>query len=817
MTELGLDGHQPLAALTLWCRPDPPPAPPDGGVLCVAWEAGHDLRLGQRANREVVRQLDAFVNRTGRRPRLTLYTAQPPAVAADLGLRLHGYLVEVPGANDMAVRLPAADAELVAPDAPPSAAVWGRALHDLDRAPLVVAGPDGERLVLRGDDARDGVGAARVRAALERARRLRGEGLLDAALEALDAVQEGPGAVEAAFLRAEVLRQQGRAEAAWEALGPARQAEGADVLVRAARLVASLSHPVEAVDLAARATAREPAHLAAWLARAELEGRLQWHLEATASLEAAVRLAPDDPEPRRRLAAHHLAHVDAEAALPHAVAGLARTPSDVVLLEARCRAGLLIRHPEATPWVLALVVAAPGRWVDGVAWLLETGAVEAAEALLARHAGQPGAELVAAHLLLWRGEVDAALRRVGRAPGGGDGLYVRGVAAVLQGLAAAALGLLDQALARQRAGEASPLVREADLLAWRSEARRALGDRAGALADASEAMTVSPTYNVGAHLARTLAVVAPELPDDAPLDPYATAPVAARLGHLAPEPAALGAGRVGPVRAQLEAVRDQLRGNRSAAPTRVVDGRLVAVPVAPTTRNLGRRLQMCLATRGPEAVLDGLAALCAAHPDDPIARTYTGETLLWLDRLDEAAAAFREAIGLVRTTTWAWIGLGATQMLQGDLDEAQRTWKIGWKTVDFQGPTLFVYRGEARWRAGDLDRARKNLDLALEAKPQRLSGWLLRALVDLDAGRTEGARAVVEAVCTRCPGLVADVRAATGASTDRALLRGCLDLMRGNRSAALVTCLLPDGRLRFAAWGRHLRPRAIFPAAEGRT
>jgi hypothetical protein len=140
--------------------------------------------------------------------------------------------------------------------------------------------------------------------------------------------------------------------------------------------------------------------------------------------------------------------------------------------------------------------------------------------------------------------------------------------------------------------------------------------------------------------------------------------------------------------------------------------------------------------------------------------------------------------------------------------------------LGFEGPTLFVYRGEALRLAGERDAARVDLDTAIRSKPHRLSAWLLRALLSDDAGDGEPLAHVVGAVRARCPNLWRDAAALVGDDKPRAVAEGALRGMRGNRGASVITMVTAEGDLRFYPWGRFLAPQAVFqdfgrPALDG--
>ncbi|HMV66908.1 MAG TPA: tetratricopeptide repeat protein, partial [Myxococcota bacterium] len=214
----------------------------------------------------------------------------------------------------------------------------------------------------------------------------------------------------------------------------------------------------------------------------------------------------------------------------------------------------------------------------------------------------------------------------------------------------------------------------------------------------------------------------------------------------------------------------------------------------------------------PDVVLRRFDALDAELPDEPVTRTYRGELLLWLGRYAEAIVSFDRALALSELTTWAWIGKGAAQWLSGDAAAAHATWDRGVEAVDFEGPTLFVYRGEALRAAGAIDEARLELDLALRNSRRRVSSWILRALVAADRGDRLPAQRVAAAVREQIPGLWLDARRATGTDDPPMVLEACLRLMRGNRSSSTVTWQLGDGPLSSGTFQPPWAPEELFPS-----
>jgi len=227
---------------------------------------------------------------------------------------------------------------------------------------------------------------------------------------------------------------------------------------------------------------------------------------------------------------------------------------------------------------------------------------------------------------------------------------------------------------------------------------------------------------------------------------------------------------------KLELALERLGGNRTPTPTiRGETGlRSLHLPVDP--RHLGATLQVVLWTRGLDA-LRGLYRDWGPRVNHhPLFEIYRGEIELWMGEYAAAEKIFRAILARDRMIRWAWIGLGGSVMQQGDLTGAQKIWAEGVQVTQFEGPTLFVLRGECSRLQGEIERARRDLDHALQQKPQRLSARVNLALLDDDAERTAEAIRACEAFA---PVLMDETQ-----GTPRERLEAVLRAMRGNRSSS---------------------------------
>jgi tetratricopeptide (TPR) repeat protein len=202
---------------------------------------------------------------------------------------------------------------------------------------------------------------------------------------------------------------------------------------------------------------------------------------------------------------------------------------------------------------------------------------------------------------------------------------------------------------------------------------------------------------------------------------------------------------------------------------------------------------LVLWTRGPEAVRALYRELAPTVEGHPFFRIYAGEIELWLGNYEEAARIFRAVLDRDNTVKWAWIGLGASIMLQGELAQAQRIWQQGLSITRFAGPTLYVYRGECSRRQGDVPQARRELETALQQKPQRLSAQINMALLD---GEADALARAERACVAHAPLLMEQL---SGSPEER--LEQVLAAMRGNRSSS-------PWHVSYHLWGRIWRRAA---------
>lgn len=434
---------------------------------------------------------------------------------------------------------------------------------------------------------------------------------------------------------------------------------------------------------------------------------------------------------------------------------------------------------------------APGREA-AVHWLIAGRRVAEAEALLARVEGMP---LWRARLALWRGDAPAARALLREVPAGRDADAVAAIATCLEGDLARAEPLLRAVIA---AGEPSGAV-TAECWSWLATVLRRGGRFQEAVRAADAANIASPDFVVAPRLERELAV---ERHD------RGRAPRARRRWLRRRRPATwrtiadleyadivrcLGVDAADPVEALEDAI-DRLAGNRGPYTTVVEDGRLVSVRLPPDPRQVGAIIQRALWTRGAEAARALYRACPPALREHPLCLIYQGELALWMGAYADAERIFRAILDRDQAILWAWIGLGASRMFQGDPDDAQRVWERGRRERRFEGPTLYAYRGECHRRQGNLAAARRDFHTALAQKPQRLSARVGLALVERTPALLDDA---LQQCAAFAPCLLDSLQ---GSPEER--LEGVLSAMRGNRSSS-------PWMMSYHLWG-HLWRRASW-------
>lgn len=436
-----------------------------------------------------------------------------------------------------------------------------------------------------------------------------------------------------------------------------------------------------------------------------------------------------------------------------------------------------------------LIEAWLGRYRDETAraaavdWWVRCGRVADAEKLVVE---SDGLDTWRVRFALWRGDPARARAILRNLSASAETRCLEGIAAAQEERWQDAEALLGEL----RTGDA-----QAEARGWLAYVLRKQGRYAEAVREADAADIASPVFNLATRLERQLASAQQEKPSVVARvlqalqlkRPRTIADLehAAALYPLGLQP--------GDSIAALENVLERFAGNRTPYLTTVQHGSLAPYVVPPDPRHLGAGIQLVLWTRGPDAVRALYRELMPAVDGHPFFRIYAGETELWLGNYEEAARIFRAVLDRDNTVKWAWIGLGASIMLQGELAQAQRIWKQGLSITRFAGPTLYVYRGECFRRQGDVPQARRELETALQQKPQRLSAQINMALLD---GEADTLARVERACVAHAPLLMEQL---TGGPAEK--LEQVLAAMRGNRSSSAW-------HVSYHLWGRIWRRAA---------
>ena len=403
--------------------------------------------------------------------------------------------------------------------------------------------------------------------------------------------------------------------------------------------------------------------------------------------------------------------------------------------------------------------AAIGAAID---WWVRSGRIDRAEQLLAQFSG---ADLWRARFALWRNQPATARRLLQDLQPTAEVRCLQAIAAVLDGEMDEADALLSKLLAGESRAEA---------LNWLATVRRMQRRYGEAVRAADDANSASTMFNLAIRIEHELS---------------ATALGASRftrllrlfgfrvrtIGELEYADLLYPFGLKPNDRVEeLERVLQRFAGNHSPWPTTVDQESLAFHRLPQDPRFLGASIQRVLFTRGAEAVRDLYRTLAPTVQSHPLFLIYQGEIELWLGAYEDAARIFHDALARDRKTRWAWIGLGASQLFQGELRAAQDTWSKGVAETGMNGPTLFIYRGECFRRQGNTREARKDLLHAAAQRPQRLSALINLALLD---ERSEVTHQAQQACRTFAPLLMRELESSPKPLED------VLAAMRGNRSS----------------------------------
>lgn len=588
----------------------------------------------------------------------------------------------------------------------------------------------------------------------------------------------------------------------------------------------------------------EPTNASAWRAWAETLRRAHRLPESTVALHEAIECCPSDLILKKQIAERYLGARCYAEALEHVVEALRLVPNDPEFL--RLHAELLSRlhDPGSADAAAAAWDAQPAIWPRCMDFMLRAGAIERVRERLERLRATPEyarrASGALARMDLWHGDPEPAIRTgqalVDSDPAEPEGLFLRGAARAFVG-ATGARDDLEQCLESDRLK--SSWVERSAVHGWLCELALGEGDFDRALRHADMSMSTAEHYSANALLNRHRVVERQYLKKRAEQLKNMPPPKRTwfqRLFGLKPSSSSSSSSSSGPgvdprwrpvvqnygehvthgptgwdvdfsvFGEMLSFIHGHIGGNRSSISTwRSEDGALHHIPAVNYSHIGTRSIQQQLRCRPSLDIVNVFVDLCEQYPTNPGVHTYGGEVLVWIGEHARSEQYFRAALEGDYTTVWAWIGLGAARGLQGHLHEALDIFAEGIEKTQFEGPSVFVYRGEFHRLLGNLDQARRDLDKAVQHKPQRLSAWINRVLLDADSGDVGPLNTLAGSLKRTNPGLWCD--AAEAASQDpldsgahAAVMDAVLMLMRGNRSSQVITYRLDNGELRFAKW-----------------
>jgi|GEM_PF-3356183 len=446
----------------------------------------------------------------------------------------------------------------------------------------------------------------------------------------------------------------------------------------------------------------------------------------------------------------------------------------------------------------AEVHGANGRYEDELAQLEKAAAL----------GGEDAAPLLrAAQLALWlgrpkraRSHAEAALAR---RPDAAAGWRLLGAVELLEKRYAPAAKHLERALALD--------LDDAEALIWRGELRRLRGRARPALEDLTRALALRRGW--GDSLPALLNLTLARLDVKEPLVPlecerlrqYVPPSVAAVRATCFPNSAPV------PLRRALEKTLAALAGNRAHPITFLVRrfGRRVAVRHA-RADPFGRREEYARVQRrcllgGPRAALDEFDRMLAAGRETARLHAYRGEVSLWSGDVAAAEADLRRSLAMNDVGfVWPEIGMAGVRLLQGDFDEALACLERA-LVAGAPEQRVWIRRGEARLRRGELPAALADLRKATETARVIPPAFALRALAELRAGDASAAQELYRRLQAATPFFLGEAAraeglpAAPGADAHEAVARvleRALTLMRGNRNSTIYTYVAPGGELR---------------------
>lgn len=614
--------------------------------------------------------------------------------------------------------------------------------------------------------------------------------------------------------KARAFLQQGRTEDAGRILGELNKRSVQSIMLDGLQAW----HLVQTAENHTRRALTQPHESSHWTDAFKSQWVLKREREAVEVLKQGLKHHPDCIGLHLRLSSQYATTGAYELALQHCEDAVQIDPTHPEALNRRAEVSVITLAPNAADAIKQLYAAAPERWLDVHNHYLALGqASEAAAVFRTTAKNNPNdisPQVGVAKMALWRGEVDEATSFAHTCIDNETHI-------------AEAHALLGMVLSMRKDPDAvghllkahtlglppdSP-IGESELSCWVAidYLRHKHWENARSWCDKAKAS--SRSGHLTAYLLRVIAEDGYNGHHSSRVNPRWHQHIE-RFGPIAGDlPEGWRENYTTFYAVVIEILRN-LKGNLSPTPTWIENGTLMGLLPQGLQHHHLRFNQQRIRVQPTDEIWSQFQRFMAKNPENPQVYTYSGEVLLWTGRYAEAEALFRQALDRSFLTIWTWIGLGASLGYQGDTDGALAAFADGIKQANFEGPTVFVYRGEFHRKAGRLDLAARDLDVAIRSKPQRLSAWINRVLVDHAMGNPSPAKRLCRTLLRVTPGLWWD--ASKTAGTDPVSLDNChevleamLDLMLGNRSSTIITYRMPGKPLRGVKWRRNDVPAEL--------
>ncbi len=581
-----------------------------------------------------------------------------------------------------------------------------------------------------------------------------------------------------------------------------------------------------ALDLA-RSTATDPDYAGTafrlWYAFA---GNLGWEVEVGEAIDAAIAHGKEELLWATQAAGMHLRGRNYAGALPYlerAIAAVERGETEdgedfslfrlllqqaKVLVELTDYAGAKSVLSQAR--TLPEAETPDGAWDLAKVYLSLADLDTTRELILYVHKCQPQAELLAelGRMALWVNDFEQALRWAEQAldldAQCAAALRIVGAVAVCQGNFAAAAEPLAAAV------ELDP--REYEAHVWRAEAALRLGDYNTVHAQLHQASMKSNGLLFISWMLRFIAAARQNNTPNEPVGPHRTEEFITAVLELCPgNEGVFERQNEGEIEALIERALVQMGGNRTVMAT-AFDAKTATVRRLKTrsgARYSSRHALQLIRVMPAKQALAALDRVVADYPRSSLPICHRGELELWMGNLEQARADLNRAIEILPYTRWAYIGLTGIDILNGDYERALDTSTHGVRTMgNTEGPSVYIYRGEALRRLGRYGEALQDLIRSVRIHPSRVSAWLNLGLVYVGQGEFELFERVFARLSVQASGLLSDAAYELGetlwgdpgftASVEvrTRVLEHALAMMGGNRSSTAMTYFTRSGAMR---------------------